>query len=704
MANSGPPRDAAFSAAAMKGITLERLTAVDVAAGRINVVQLYVNGVSLEDYICGIASSGECNPPDLYSHSRQVLPSQPANALSGVPSLIQQSVSQDHSPRTSEIPALRSGTATPFLDGSARYLQRRLNETMDEHERQDRQVSASISATAPLRPNSQSGDDSDGHDSKHKSVPFAEVATRAARAHVADIAHGFHDPVNGRKGYVLTSDEYGQGAWKALPPVEHHGGDVEGPLQSKMDSVAVFDSTQGRLLRDSSVFVRDHILIAPIVEAQEVHIVGDPHAAEGSLAVKGPDGKIVWQPPESPRTANTSATTPPPPVPVFRGLREDAAGHITIGDLHLNTVYAPHGIAAQSVPIVDTTGEVNWKPLVETLEQSSLEIRDLTARQGVVEKLITKDIVTDDIAAQSAAIVDLALPQGAIKGHVLTCADATGKSCWQPPPAPPPPNVVMKAETLADADGDKRPLAHFAQTNDNCISSAEHACISMNGHCLEVPMITSQNITADCVKSAVFESPSSSWHISDDKVVLSGKSICIGSGALKSLHGACTGEDIVAIGVNSQQKLVDGTGNVSIGRQALQSNQSGHFNTALGDSSLQFNTGGGNTAVGAGSLAALISGGHNTSLGAGSSDLLIHGANNTSLGDGAGPVGDLCNTISIGRGAKAQSNGDVALGSSEAPVRISRSAAAGDLTGLNPVAYLSVTLNGVPYKLALYHP
>ena len=32
-----------------------------------------------------------------------------------------------------------------------------------------------------------------------------------------DCTHGYHDPVNAKLGYVLTSDELGHGSWQPLP-------------------------------------------------------------------------------------------------------------------------------------------------------------------------------------------------------------------------------------------------------------------------------------------------------------------------------------------------------------------------------------------------------------------------------------------------------------------------------------------------------
>ena len=91
-------------------------------------------------------------------------------------------------------------------------------------------------------------------------------------------------------------------------------------------------------------------------------------------------------------------------------------------------------------------------------------------------------------------------------------------------------------------------------------------------------------------------------------------------------------------------------------------------------------------------------------VGMGAADVLVYGSSNVAIGDDAGPVGDFHATISLGRGAKAQCNGDLALGSRIAPLRVSGTATTGGLSILNPVGYLPITLNGVQYKLPLFMP
>lgn len=79
------------------------------------------------------------------------------------------------------------------------------------------------------------------------------------------------------------------------------------------------------------------------------------------------------------------------------------------------------------------------------------------------------------------------------------------------------------------------------------------------------------------------------------------------------------------------------------------------------------------------------------------------GINNVAVGNSAGPIDiSLSNTIALGMGATPRRQGDIAIGSDIAPVQLREHASHGSLEVLGPSNYLCVTVNGAPYKLALY--
>lgn len=160
---------------------------------------------------------------------------------------------------------------------------------------------------------------------------------------------------------------------------------------------------------------------------------------------------------------------------------------------------------------------------------------------------------------------------------------------------------------------------------------------------------------------------------------------------------------------DSKSKLNDdttdvesGQGNLSVGFSALTNNTSGHYNTALGWKALEKNISSANVAVGSGSLMACKIGTSNTAVGTNSGGNIVSGDNNISIGDDCGPVRDISDSISIGKGACARFTGDLAVGSESAPLNLEKYATSGTIPMLNPEMYLSVCINGQGYKLALY--
>lgn len=174
--------------------------------------------------------------------------------------------------------------------------------------------------------------------------------------------------------------------------------------------------------------------------------------------------------------------------------------------------------------------------------------------------------------------------------------------------------------------------------------------------------------------------------------------VAIGSYALSSFSGS----EAVAIGPNALFSSTGSRGVTAVGFECLYNNRTGHFNTGTGHLALRNALGSANTAHGAGSLGSVVNGEGNSALGTGSGECIIESKGSVCFGDGAGPSGDFSYSISIGQGAHALNQGDLALGSEEAPLKLSQDASSAELPILGPSMYLPVTINGRRYKLALY--
>jgi hypothetical protein len=328
--------------------------------------------------------------------------------------------------------------------------------------------------------------------------------------------------------------------------------------------------------------------------------------------------------------------------------------------------------------------------LCDALKTANLIADEANLLLAIAKDITCKNIISDDISAQRLSALELTLPQDAKSGMVLTAANDDGKCQWaahgsiKPPPEP----VVPKS------------IATFA---DDTGSALDSSCIMVNGTVL---------CSAD---TTILE-----WNLQTNQIKVGGdaKRIAIGSQALNTASpdisslvaiGAQTLQnaqvsELVAIGDRSQAAVKTGHGNTSVGIQSLEQNQEGHENTAVGHQALREAKSNANTAIGSGSLISLTDGGHNTAVGAGSGEMIATGKSNVCIGDGAGPVGDFSSCICIGQNAHALMNGDLALGSTEAPLKLIDHATSGRLPGLNPTCYLSATINGQPFRLALFDP
>ncbi len=667
MTASGPPRDAAYSAMQLKNGVSERF-----ATGKLNVAELYVQGVPIEEYIYHVVN--EFVPREMAS-----LPAEP---------------------RALEEP--RVVTRDLALGSSAPPV---------------------AAAT---------------------SVEFAEVAARAAHAHMADVTHAYHDPSNARLGYVLTSDENGQGSWQALPP----GGDVEGPLQSRLNSVAVFDTTTGRLLRDSTVSIHGDALHVKTL------VLEDDPAPAGSVATKGQKGVLEWKDQNSLaivrqlaaqikdletqlktlRTTLDSVALQATPVAVAKSLAQPETQAPT-ASLMLDpaTVTVPDLIPEHSVLVTTAVpGQVQWQQPrwiawkadsvevpycvptwvdghlvpseVQIQSQNCLNCEVVQAHTALLDEAhvvtaVTRDttaknIVAEEITAQRLSVLGLALPHDDVRpGMVWTAANENGEGQWtEPKPILPPPGVTTPAVTSRNG------LALFSDESGRMLDCSQLAVEgtmlrTVSSILLGWDMVTLQlTLGADATRVALGAGALQEASPNIQNVV------ALGCHALRHVQ---VGET-VAVGCGSLAHLTTGQGNAAYGQDCLYENTEGHQNAGFGHSTLRLVQSNGNAAFGAGAMAGLIDGGHNSGVGAGCGDRLVKGRNNAMLGYMAGPAGDFSNCVCLGAGAQGLANGDLALGSREAPLRLASVATSGALPGLNPSAYVCTTVNGTAYKLALY--
>jgi hypothetical protein len=692
MSNGGPARDGAFSANQAKLGIFDRLTAGDIAAGGINVSQLWVQGVPIRDYVCSLIS--DCG----FEEPVQVPEEKSEFKLSIENSLILPKSEPESEPKPEPIPKAQPEEEQPSPPIVLRSL------------------------PPPV-------------------VEFAQVASRAAHAHVADIAHGYHDPVNGHKGYVLTADEYGQGSWQILP--ESAAGDVEGPLQSRIDSLAVFDTTNGRLLRDCKVTVQDDVLHAASIETERL-LLRQNNVPPGTVAVKGAGGELLYDtnltrtlnevilqirnrpalvvpplPPPPPPTP-TPSPAPPPQPQVFKAPRDTLPFSTPItaynGDIQwtrIHSVLMPWKSDEEWTNAVPIHYKGNLVPSQVTIENASdLHSQAIHAKAGILQTITSGEIMADEITVQNLSVVELHIPEGAQNHYILT-SNADGKCVWTAPTALPD-NIVT-----ANVNDEHSP-GRFS-----LVKSSDQKCLKISGSALQVD--EDGTLFAHTIQ---FATPDSALRTSNNDILLhqTQDGICLlgtqahtlvgGAGAMQHAsslvkHVVAWGaesvqyaevDEIVGIGYKALARLKTGQGNVAVGPHALSENETGHFCTAVGHNCLAKSKSSANTGYGAGCLGGLEDGWHNTGFGTGAGEFLMHGSNNTMVGDGAGPSGDFQNTISLGRNASAGCDGDFALGSRDAPLRVTQTATSGDLTGLNPTGYLNVTLNGAPYKIALFLP
>ena len=186
--------------------------------------------------------------------------------------------------------------------------------------------------------------------------------------------------------------------------------------------------------------------------------------------------------------------------------------------------------------------------------------------------------------------------------------------------------------------------------------------------------------------------------------VSGGYNTAVGTAALKQ----CWGGDNTVVGAYGMSKgNSTGSENTGIGSSVLL-HCTGSRNTASGHRALSSTTTGNhNVADGYLALSRNVDGSKNTLVGASAGLGIIHGEGNVGMGFQAGPSNDINDSICIGAGAKAFQNGDLALGSMQHPLSVSKFVGeAGDAasTPSAPAIYLSTVINGEKWYIALYKP
>jgi hypothetical protein len=166
------------------------------------------------------------------------------------------------------------------------------------------------------------------------------------------------------------------------------------------------------------------------------------------------------------------------------------------------------------------------------------------------------------------------------------------------------------------------------------------------------------------------------------------------------------------IGINSGSFNTIGTNNTFIGRNSGCINTLGQLNTFIGSVSGTNNTtGSSNTYIGVNSGFFNTTGSNNTFIGVSSgfnniesNNIFIGnlagynnttGISNTFIGVSSGAIASISCAIAIGRCARPINDGDLAIGSTIAP--INTTSTAGNITN-----YMCIIINGISYRMALY--
>lgn len=172
------------------------------------------------------------------------------------------------------------------------------------------------------------------------------------------------------------------------------------------------------------------------------------------------------------------------------------------------------------------------------------------------------------------------------------------------------------------------------------------------------------------------------------------KNVAIGKGALAS---ATSAYQTVSIGYRALFKQVSNNNNTAVGYMALAESTTGTANTAVGAAALSaLTTGSGNLALGVTALTALTTGGGNVAVGNLAGFSVTVETSNTMVGAGADVAAGVSRSIALGAGAKATESGQIALGSTSAPLSFSGTAG-------GVIAYLKLCINGNIFaKLALH--
>jgi len=584
------------------------------------------------------------------------------------------------------------------------------------------------------------------------------LARRAMSTSQADVARQLYDPIGARQGRFLTCDAFGRGKWADLPvaptPVSRSGL-TSTPVHKH--HLAVFADDTGQSLAEIPVRFRDQQLcldqiVATTLSAQKLVLTDIQPLTQSTQSTPAwrplgvdPAGRLVVQPPELEEADRERTALIQTSAEIAATLRKTVRTPESSNSDLLSTIAEESVGSDRYDEVVDTLtdvaesvadlqehalrlegGRVAVAGCIETqhLDSQVIETRQLTAEHATASHLhVGQQANLAAVTANQLLTNQLTLDPNSqnVTGKVLVAKNAEGRVGWGrlPPTLLPHPETCSPDHvpvfqrhnhrtTLGNSSVSITPAGLVECTN----LSVSHGNALLHG---------SEVLVASRQHSLFLGNQSANLAAGDGALAKGarGSQGCVAVGT-RAMHNAsershvlALGDDtlcevqvdeIVALGYKSQARNKTGLGNVSVGPYSLGATVEGAFNTAVGHRALAEALEDGNCAVGSDALSKLTQGSGNTACGAGAGDKLQKGKYTTCLGFQATPIATCRYGLALGAFAEAKQDGDLALGSAEAPLRLTPQATSGAQTMLNPATYLEVRINGQPYKLALYTP
>lgn len=549
-------------------------------------------------------------------------------------------------------------------------------------------------------------------------------------------------------GFILTSDSRGNAFW--MPPST---GEVQGPLKTRHNTLAIWDSTDGRLLKDceylklddetQTLYVHNGAINTSNVQAvdisassidcnigymQDLHvgIIVSKTLQTNSLSTPSLYAQNIECLDANVQILNCTDITIPSSIP---------PGHILVSSDTCNpsnlNQRQTHWTSLEDLKQSWSLSEI--PPLQEQQSLSSSQqgqkhimTETLTAEQEITTPLLSSDKIVSSGTAVLNSILTNQLQINSfgkpVQDTVLTAIDNDGRAVWKPIPIPKlvqissPSSSLLSPRSLSDETKNSfLPVIHpirdnivqfeqsnIAVTQDNSLK-CKNVYLSAEGslYSNDNPVL---NLYNDGTFGNLFQT---ALNISIGNEAMKYSSECfgnvaIGPGSLKNLK---SGKYNVATGCDAL-KCFNGNETVAIGGKTLSKLISGRNNNGIGYQSMcELETGDNNLAFGNAALKNLVNGNNHICIGTNSNEHLMNGHNGITIGHFSSVMDNqLSNYICLGNYSRAHYNGDFSLGSEEAPLKISQSATSGTLSGINPDSYLQCHINGIPYKLALYRP